>query len=61
MALWPQVQTDVRFLLMLAVLLSPLWGHVWAVRYVRRRMYGAHTLTYVHPAYRRPTRGEHRR
>ena len=60
MTAWLQTLAGVRLLVALAVLLSPLWGHVCAVRIVRRRNYGAHTA-YVHPAYRRPTRGEHRR
>jgi len=59
-AAWLQTLAGARLLVALAVLLSPFWGHVWAVRIARRRNHGAHTA-YVHPAYRRPTRGEHHR
>jgi len=36
MTAWLQVLAGARFLVVVAVLLSPLWGHVWAVRTVRR-------------------------
>ena len=58
MTAWLQVLAGARFLVVVAVLLSPLWGHVWAVRTVRARTARRHP---TNPAHRRPTRGEHHR
>ena len=51
---WLQVLAGARFLVVVAVLLSPLWGHVWAVRTVRTRAARRHP---TNPAHRRSTRG----